>query len=335
MAVAKKFWKVLGVIVLGLLALFLLVFFVVMFFSSNKSLLSTSGVRNMTYKNPQVTGWAAVGGSQLSFDGTNGYRQAAEKSSVSMMEATPAATMVLAEKKIVRNGALYLRVADVDQAVARIGQIAGELGGDVADSNFNQVSFGIKSGTVAVKVPTDKFNEAFGRLKGIATLVLSESTSGSDVTEQYIDLQARINNKKAAEVTLQTLFERAVKISDVMEVTDKLSQVRSEIESLEGQLRYLNSRTDMASITLSLTEDATIVTDQGFRPMQTLKESLKTLVHMLGNLAEGVIRFLILGLPTLLAYGLIFWLIYRYSRTLVMKFFGETSDGKKRAARKG
>ena len=336
MAVVHKFGKVLGVAFVGLLALFLLIFFVGMFFNTQENSASIRDVGRMGDGSPQVATPPGMMDNALSFDGVSTYRQVAEKEVTGgVLTAAPAAPTGVAEKKIIKNGSLYLRVANVDQSVMQVGQIASELGGDIADSRFNQVASGLKSGSLTVKVPVNKFNEAFTRLKGVATLVLSESTTGTDVTQQYIDLQARINNKKAAEVTLQTLFERAVKISDVMEVTDKLELVRSAIESLEGQLRYLNSQTDMASITLSLTEDTTVVADQGFRPLQTLRESLQALVHMLGNLTEGLIRFLIVGLPVLLAYGLIFWLIYRVSRNVVLKLFGGLVEGKKRTVRKG
>ena len=155
-----------------------------------------------------------------------------------------------------------------------------------------------------------------------------------DVTEQVIDLQAHISNKKAAETTLQSLFERAEKVSDVIEITDKLAAVRSEIESLEGQMRYLESQTDMATITVSLTEDVNVMVDQGFRPVQTIKESLVLLIGLLGELTQGLIRFAIVVFPALLISGSIVWVLYRGVRRAMLKFWPGSLPEKRRILRK-
>lgn len=323
MALPKKIGKAFGVALVGMLLLFLLAFFVSMFLVSRGSSSVVGGFGRGMMRTGTSSAWAvpnimnSLGGDTVGISGTPG-RMMGQAAVGGMMEnvATP---MMGFAKKVIKNGDLNLLVTDADQALTQISQIAEELGGDVVDSRFSEIIARRKTGTVTVKVPIDKFNEAFTRLKGVAAVVVSESTSGTDVTEQYIDLQARINNQKAAEVTLQTLFEKAVKISDVIEIADRLAIVRGQIESLEGQLRYLNSQTDRASITVSLTEDVTVTTDQGFRPLQTLKESLATLIHMLGNLTAGSIRFLIVVFPMLLAYGILFWFIYRFVRRAVMK----------------
>lgn len=337
MVVQKNFGKVLGVALAGLLACMLLAFFVSIFFGSRgHSYATRSGSLGggMMYGTETVMKAPSVAvsfrGDMMNEDGVSVGKMRAG----SMMErATEVSDMTGGEKKVIKNGNMSLRVESVDYVLSQAGKIAGELDGNISDSQISQSLSGTKSGTVIVKVPVDKFPEAFSRLKETAAVVLSENISGADVTAQYVDLQARINNQKAAEATLQTLFERAVKISDVIEVTDKLALVRGEIESLEGQLRYLNSQTDMASITLSLTEDVTVVVDRGFRPIETLKESLLALVQMIGNLTQGLIRFVVVGLPVLLAYGIIFWMIYRLARRMVTRFWPGI-DGAKRVMRK-
>ncbi len=335
MFMPKKFGKVLGIALAGLLACLLLIFFVSIFFSSRGNSYATrsGGLGGgMMYGTETVMKAPSVAvsfrGDMMNVDSVPG------KTSVGMMDRVLGAPdMTGGEKKIIKNGDLNLRVESVDYVLSQAGKISRELGGDISDSQISQSLSGTKSGTVIVKVPVDKFAEAFSRLKETAAVVLSENTTGADVTAQYVDLQARINNKKAAEVTLQALFQRAEKISDVIEVTDKLALVRGEIESLEGQLRYLNSQTDMASITLSLTEDVAVVRDRGFRPVETLKESLAALIQMLGNLTQGLIRFVVVGLPVLLAYGIIFWMIYRLARKIVTRFWPGI-DGAKRVMRK-
>lgn len=337
MLILKNFWKASGIVFVGLLAFFLLAFFVSVIFSLRGDPYVTRSVSSfgggMMYGTSQVAGMPIMTADSLSLDSADVSQSVVGKDAGSMRESAPVPNMVATEKKTIKNGNLNLRVQNIDQTLSRVGSMVGDMGGNISDSHFNQMVSGIKSGVVTVKVPEDKFNEAFIQLKEMATIVLSESTSEADATAQYIDLQARINNEKAAEATLQALFERAVKISDVIEVTDKLAQTRGEIESLEGQLRYLSSRTDMASIMLSLTEDTTVVTDQGFRPAETLKESLVVLIRMLGDFIQGLIRFAVVGLPVFLVYGVIFWFIYRFVRRMVMRLWPGSLDEKRKITR--
>jgi glycine cleavage system regulatory protein len=330
MAIPKNIGKFLIVGAGGILILLLFAFFVSMLFASRSHMYPAGSVNS----DKMVGSFGEISVPQmmtekLSFEAD---RRADTTSGASPEYSAP--HIGSEDRKTIKVGNLSLSVQSVDRALEQVGKIVAESGGNLFDSRFSQSSSGVKSGIVTVKVPVDRFSEAFDRLKEVATVVLSESTSGADVTAQYIDLQARINNKKAAEVTLQTLFERAVKISDVIEVTDKLTQVRGEIESLEGQLRYLSVQTDMASITLSLTEDVTVVADQGFRPLQTFKESAVALIRVLERLIEKTIQFLVLGLPMLLVYGLIFWVLYRLGRRLMSKIWSCRMEEGKRISRK-
>lgn len=225
------------------------------------------------------------------------------------------------DRKVMKQGFLDIRVESADWTLEQIQTIAKEKGGSVFNSSFSQDTSGVKTGSVTVKVPVDRFDEAVAALKKTAAVVMSENVSGSDVTEQYIDVTARIKNKKVAEESLQALLSRAEKISDVIEITNTLASIRGEIESLEGQLRYLESQTDMASITLSITEDTKVVTDPNFRPGQTFKESIAALLQTLGQFVKGIIMLLIVGLPMLLIYGLLLWGVYLGVRKMMRKMW--------------
>jgi len=338
--VSKKFGKGLAVGIVGFVVFFLLVFFVVMFFSGHRQnasrpIVSTGTMMkgssvNMalpsitTKKNQESSVKKRMGGLMM---------DAAAPVSVAM-EGRSGSVSMMSEQKMMKNGSLSLQVENIDQATAKARTIAEELGGTVTNSFFDQASGSVKTGSVTVSVPVAQFGEALSRLKGIAAVVLSENTSGTDVTEQHIDLQARISNMRAAEAAYQALLDTAEKVSDVIEVTDKLAAVRSEIESLEGQLRYLSSQTDKASITVFMTEDRAITGDQSFRPGQTFKESVVMLLQMLGHFVQGVIMLAILGLPMFLVYGLILWIVYRVVHKLVTRVWHGNFEEKKRVVRR-
>ncbi|MBP9697823.1 MAG: DUF4349 domain-containing protein [Candidatus Moranbacteria bacterium] len=337
--VSKKFGKALVVGIVGFLVFFLLVFFVVMFFSQHRSysrsdVSSVSVSSGMMAKNPmnvaatnkkKMPSVAAVDGA------TTGMRT---RPATTVALEGQAAPMMAAGTKMAKNGSMNLEVKDADETTNTVRSIAEEMGGTITNSYFSQSADSVKTGSITVSVPVSRFEEAFARFKEVAIVVLSENMSGSDVTEQYIDIQARITNEKAAETALQTLLDKAVKVSDIIEITDKLSMVRSEIESLEGQLRYLNSQTDMASITLSVTEDTTIASDQTFRPTQTFKESIVMLLRMLGHFLESIVIFLILGLPMFFFYGLVLWIAYKLARKMIVKFWPGSFEEKKRVVKR-
>ncbi len=217
----------------------------------------------------------------------------------------------ISDKKIIKNGNLTLRVESVDEATKEIGDIVGNLGGEVFATNIYERAKGQKRGSVTVRVPVDKFSEAISELKKVATQVVSESTIGRDVTEQYVDLQAQLKNKRAEEESFVKILDRAEKIDDVLAVTRQLSRVRGEIERLQGRIRYMEAQTDMSTIAVNLSEDVGAVSvSDNWRPMQTVKKSFKELVSNIQNFVDGSIRFVIVGIPSLIPFLLFLVIVY-------------------------
>jgi hypothetical protein len=255
------------------------------------------------------------------------------------------------EKKVIRNGNLSIRVEDAEWSADEIDQIATRLGGFTSSRMMNgretypsplpmmrenaeydaplrgaKATGGntIQSGTVIVKVPSSKFAEAVSAIKGIATVVLSESSSASDVTAQFADLEAQIRNKRVEEEAFtKILNSNPGKVSDILEVTRELARVRGEIEQLETQKKYMESQTDMAEISVYLTEDAKVgaVTDT-WRPWQTVKTAMNRLLVQFQNFVDGVIYFLISTLPFFLLYLLGLYVFYRVGKKIYLKIRG-------------
>jgi hypothetical protein len=109
-------------------------------------------------------------------------------------------------------------------------------------------------------------------------------------------------------------------MDDILSITQQLSQVRGEIESLQGRIRFMNSQTDMASISISLTEDTNVTIADSWRPWQVVKESINALIK---NIQEGIsflIRLVIEVVPMLILYGIIIFAFYRIGRVIYGKF---------------
>lgn len=246
-----------------------------------------------------------------------------------MMKMAPTMPMsggsvVSADRKVASTASLDLRTKSLDWTVGKVREIAKNVGGFVENANINQPEWGLKSAWVTVKVPADRFDAALAEMKQTADQVVNENAGAADMTAQHIDLSARINNKRAEEKAYENLLGSATKVADVIEVTQQLTNVRTEIESLEQQLRYLEGQTTLATISVNVTEDPQVQANPGeFQRGNIFKAALNTLVDALLSLGSGLVVFLISGLPVLLIiFGLI-WIVYRVARRIVGRMFGE------------
>jgi len=224
------------------------------------------------------------------------------------------------EKKVVKNGDIDMRVKSADDAAGKITQIAKDNGGDVFSSNFYQSGSNSRNGYVTVKVPANNFDQAFNDIKKVGVIVTRESTSGTDVTAQYVDLQSQLTNAQAEEQAYLKLLNQAQKMEDILSITTQLSDVRGQIETLQGQMRYMDSQTDMAAISVNLSEDTNITVMDSWRPWQIVKESANALIKSVQAWINFLIRLIIQVIPVLILYGIIIFVFYKLGRLIYLKF---------------
>jgi predicted component of type VI protein secretion system len=244
---------------------------------------------------------------------------AAPAPTVGMTEGNSANTYVPGQK-VIKHGSLEMRVKNADEAAASVAWNASDKGGSVEESAFYQDG-DRKAGRMTVRVPAERFEETFQVLKSVATLTVRENMTSADVGRQVSDLEARLRNKQAEEASYQNLLEQTAQISDTLEITRSLANVRTEIEILQAELRSLESRIDMATISVSMREDARATAGNAFRPGQTFQDSLKELLQSLAWLASGLIAFVIVGLPLLLIFLLILWAVYLAVRRILRRMW--------------
>lgn len=281
-------------------------------------------LRNMSRSSLSSLPSGSLSGGSMSFNSpVPSMKSSGVSDGRSMMESTVAPEADIAidtvDKKIIKNGDLSLKVNSADDASQKISNIAKANGGEVFSSNFYQTAKNIKSGTITLKVPVANFEKTFTELKKVATLVVQESTSGQDVTEQYTDLQAQLRNKQAEEQSFAKILERSGTIDEILKVTRELSRVRGEIERLQGRIKFMDSQTDMSSITVSLSEDESITFADSWRPWQVVKETFNALVKDIQKFINFLIVLIIQVIPVLVLYLLIFYVIYRIGKKIYLK----------------
>ena len=150
------------------------------------------------------------------------------------------------DRKVIRAGQLAIEVERFDEAARRLLTIAEAAGGFIADSSYEE-SGGVPRGTFVVRVPANRFGEVIRQVEQLGA-VQRRQISGQDVTEEFIDLDARVRNLERQEARLLTFMDRATKIPDLMAVQQEVSRVRGEIERLKGRMRFTSNRVDLATI---------------------------------------------------------------------------------------
>ena len=197
------------------------------------------------------------------------------------------------ERMIVRNGEMELVVEDITQAVEDITQMSLAFGGYVVSSYVRGEEEEMR-GWITFRVPDEKFETALEQLRDMAVRVESEQTYSQDVTEEYIDLQARLANAEATEQQYLALLDKAEEIDDILDIYDYLSRIRSEIEQLKGRIQYLEQTTSTSLISVSLEPEEAVVGD-GWSALEVLKAAARGLVtagKVLGTIAIWLLIFI-------------------------------------------
>ncbi len=163
------------------------------------------------------------------------------------------------ERMIVRRGSLQLIVADVPLTITRIGALAENLSGFVVSSNSWREGERLV-GEITVRVPAEDFNMTMAALREMAVEVMMESTSSQDVTEEYVDLSAKLKNLAATEEQLLRLMEKAEDVPDILAVQTELFRTRENIERTLGRMQYLERTSAMSLIDVRLEQSEVDVT---------------------------------------------------------------------------
>jgi hypothetical protein len=228
------------------------------------------------------------------------------------------------DRKIIRNGNLIIEIDEPQDGLRQITSVAESLGGFVVTSEFKQndsraVGKPAQIVTVIVRVPSLQFNAA---LEGIRPLgrVIQEKSEGQDVTEEYIDLEARIKAKKALEAQFMEIMKRASRVTEALEVQSQIADVRGQIESLEGRRRFLENRAALSTINITLQTSAPVVTATTSGFWHDVKQAFGDGVDTAAAIVTGLVRVLIVMIPVTLLILLPLFLAGRY----LFRRFGAT-----------
>jgi hypothetical protein len=227
------------------------------------------------------------------------------------------------ERKIIYNVSLHLIVKDSDEAFAEVQRLTQELGGFVSESNMWRDGE-YRRGSVTVRIPVGELDNAMEQFRALALDVESESVDSQDVTEEYVDLEARLENERRTEEELQELLETRSEIGkteDILEVHRELSNVRAEIERIQGRMRYLDNLSALATVRITLTPDELMqpIDVGGWRPQGTARDAIRLLLRTLQFFADAAIVFVLFILPVLVVIAIPIAVVVLVIRGLVRR----------------
>jgi hypothetical protein len=204
------------------------------------------------------------------------------------------------ERLIVRNADMTLVVDDVPARMEAAAAVAAKHDGFVVSSAVSRYDGEIR-GNVTLRVKSEKLDAALADLRQLAVEVRAESSSGEDVTGEFVDLGAQLKNLESAEARLQKIMDEAKNTEDVLNVFNQLTQIRGQIEQIKGRMKFLSESAALSRISVEMLSDAASqpVEAPAWRPLGTAKTALDTLVTLLRGLADFLIYFVIGILPVL------------------------------------
>jgi hypothetical protein len=234
----------------------------------------------------------------ISNDGVSASQQAENNSTDITVE----------DRKVIRNGSLELIVDDVKRSAQDIRNVTSQAGGFVTDSRITDrqdADGGTVRGAITIKVPADDFQATIDNLKELAVRVASERTSARDVTEQLTDLEARLRNARRTEQQYLNILDQAESIDDILQVQERVSEIRERIERLEANQQQLRDQVQMATINIDLTAEEDVqVAGITWKPLNEIKAGFNSMV-------DGLVSFLNMIISVVFALPVIaLWLFF-------------------------
>jgi len=192
-----------------------------------------------------------------------------------------------ADRFLIRNGSLTLETKDPGQVAKDIEALAGRKNGYTGELREVVDSLKRKTVTLTLRVPAAEFESVLADLQKMGN-ILEKYVSSEDVTEQYVDAQARARNLRDTEIRLLSHLAESKKLSDTLEVEREITRIRGELEAIEGRLKYLSHRISFSTISLTIQEEAgpePVTPAQKFSPNQEFTSAVRELVI----LGQGVL----------------------------------------------
>ncbi len=211
---------------------------------------------------------------------------------------------------------LSLQVKNVASSLSQIKKYAETNNGYMIDSNLSRPQ-DAPFGQISVRVPQKDLEKALEFFRSLAVKVVSENLSGYDVTDQFVDNEARMKILENNKSRFEDIMAKAVSVEDILRVQQEIFNLQSQIDSIKGQQDYLSKTSQMVRINISLSTDELALPyapSNVWRPGVIFKRAVRSLIGSLQGLGSGVIWLVVYSVVWLPVVLIFFFLMKRNSR---------------------
>jgi hypothetical protein len=184
-------------------------------------------------------------------------------------------------RKLIRTGHLTLEVNDIQTIRNQMEKICGEFDAYISSDTQSHYQHRLEC-TQVVRIPSVHFDEFVNKVEALGVAIKDRTFETSDVTEEFIDTEARIKTKKELEQRYREILKQATQVSDMLSIEAQLNHVRSDIEAMEGRIKYLKNQVAYSTLTVSY-----------YEPNGTESAFASKIVAALGNGWDMLLAFLV------------------------------------------
>ena len=224
------------------------------------------------------------------------------------------------ERKLIKRGNLEIEVNNLQSGEEAVEKWCKDFGGYVASSSNYETS-----AHFSLKIPAQNFDSALNSLGDLGK-IKSKNISTQDVSEQFYDLQTRLETKKIMRDRLKNYLAQAKDVKDMLQIEKELNNALSEIESMEGRLKRLSGQIEFSSVDISLVLPYR-TTDEGF-VWPDIPQGFRKLISNIVDFFVGFFNILfyivIFGVPVIAVVAFFYWLLIG-KKGLLIKLFKKLS----------
>ena len=218
----------------------------------------------------------------------------------------------ITERLIIREGNISISVDNTLDVRDKIDDIVAEMAGDgayvVTSSESGRGDNRLPYISMVIRVPVESFSSVMDQIAEMGVRVDERYENAQDVTDEYVDLEGRIEALKVSIERLYGLMRDAAFTEDLLYAEEQLSRREAELEGLQGRLNYLAQSADLSRININLSPyELSEPIDTSWKPAETFRRAVESLVEGMQNFADFLIVFTIAVLPFLLIFGLVIW----------------------------
>lgn len=190
------------------------------------------------------------GGSSASGELVSDKAIAMDQAPIDVPSQTDAPVQAVSDRKIIREGSLNFQVDNLQETRNWLEKAIQDNQGYISAESANNYETRVEH-SVTVRIPSNNFDRFLFEVQQKASRIEFKNISANDVTAEFIDVSARLKTKKELEERYRGLLARANNVEEILAIEKQIGDLRSEIESIEGRLKYLQDRTSMSTLTLT------------------------------------------------------------------------------------